>query len=248
MEKKARYNRIEVIFEIALGGVFIAVGLGVTIAVSSSVIGADATALYAAAVVPISLFGVLPIAFGLIPFTTACKKIAYSRREKRALQRGTNATAQILGCKTVSYNGTQNKRYALKLTCTVDGKEKFFTTDYLFDVNEYKYLRHRSVAVKVDGNFFAVTEPFPRDIYTVNPMYGIEWDFFTQNKVRATLRILRIAVALTLTVLLSAVVATVVLHKGIYLIVAAIAFVAVNIPFAVLLAVFFLQWVKRKKG
>ena len=248
MEKRKPYSVSVIVVGCILGCAFIALGLGVLIALLSSVIRAGGSKETIAVIVPILFLVVCPIAFGCIPLVMAIKRIRYIRREKRAEKSGAETTAKLLDWKTVSYRDKQNKRYALKLHYMINGEQKTFTTDYLFDINEFRYLQsRRAIQVKVYGNFVTVTEPFPDDIYTIHPRFGIETAFFEQGRVQTTLRVFRICFAVALTLLLAAIVCTVVLHNGKYLIVAAILFVAVSTLFAIILAVFFFRWTKRKR-
>lgn len=100
--------------------------------------------------------------------------------------------AQIKDYKSTSFSngGNLRIRYAFVLSY-VDGVEnKTFTTDYSFDVSEYRYLKSlKTVKVKADGNFATICEPFPKDIYKADSVYGIEREFFKQKSVAILFRL-----------------------------------------------------------
>ena len=101
MEKRKRHSVGGFVLEIAVGCMFIAVGLGVLIALLSSVIRAGWSKETIAVIVPILLFVVCPVVFGCIPLVMAFKRIRYAHREKRAEQFGEEVTAKLLDWKTV---------------------------------------------------------------------------------------------------------------------------------------------------
>lgn len=229
------------------GCIFIALGIGVLIALVSSLITADKSTINIAIVVPIILFVILPIAFGVIPLVMAIKQIYYIVREKKANKSDIETTARIYDYKIVSYKGIQNKRFALKLVYNLNGEKKF-TTDYLFDINEFKYLQSLGqIKIKVDGNFVTVTEPFPEDIYKVDSVYGIPLEFYEQGIVKKGLFTWRILCPIAIVWLIISIVLTTVLHNGIYLITGVIILFVTNFPIAIILAIYFIIWLKRKR-
>lgn len=236
----------EILFLLILGSVFIAVGLGVLIAVTVSVFRAGKVVV--AALVPIFCFGLLPIAFGSIPLVLGIKRLRSFIGERKADRFGVESTARITDSKVVSHNGRLNRRFAFKLSYEWNGQQKSFVTDYLYDLNEFRYLQSlKRVKIKVVGKFVAISEPFPEDIYEINPRYEIETAFFKQSAVKKIFRIWGIVVRIAVLLLIGGAVLSAVLHRAIYLIVAAILFAAANVPLAVIGAVFLIKWMKQKR-
>ena len=247
MGKRKRIDVSTIIFSSILGCVFIALGIGVLIAVLSSLTRVDNVKTGFAAIVPILLLGILPIAMGCVPIVMTVRELNYARKEKKACQFGIENTAKIIGHKTVSYYGVVNRRFALKLSYIVGGTQKTFMTDYLYDINEMRYLQsRRHIQIKVHENFVAVTEEFPNDIYTINPKTEIETAFFKQRAVKITLRIYLILCAISIAFLILSMVLSTVLHNRVYLVTAALLFVGISFPFAIILLVFLIKWIRRK--
>ena len=62
-----------------------------------------------------------------------------------------------------------------------------------------------------------------------------------------TLQIFRVAFSIMLVGLFTGIVLTVALHNSLYLIIAASSFVGLNLPFAIVLAVCLIKWIRREK-
>ena len=248
MGKRKRYSIVDIVMLTVGGCIFIAVGIGVLIAIISSAVRADKGSVDISIAVPIIAFGLFPIVMGSIPLAMTIKQIYHIVREKKANKSELETTAKIADYKIVSYNGMKNKRYALKLAYYINGEKKTFTTEYLYDINEFRYLKSLSqIKVKVDGNFVAITETFSEDIYKIDPKYEIEYAFYEQSTVKKSLRIWRILCSIALVLLVVSIVLTTVLQDGIYLIIGVILLVAVNIPFAIIIAVCLIKWIKGKR-
>lgn len=236
------------ILMLSVGSVFVALGVGVCIALISSVLRADPADVGFFIVVPIILWVLIPITFGAVALVMGGKPLYHLIKTKQTLQRGLATTARLVDYKTVSHHGRLNRRFALKLAYALNGEPKTFTTDYVFDVNELKYLKSLSqIPVKVSGNFVAVAANFPDEIYQIVPRYEIPVAFFQQSIVRKTLRIFWRLCPMMMLGLLAAIVLTCVWHNGVYLVTAAIIFVAFNLPFALILAVCLIKWLRRKR-
>ena len=248
MANRKHYGIGTIVILLIAGLIFIALGIGVLIALISSIVRADNAEVGIAIIVPIILFVLFPIGFGLIPLIMAIKQIYYIVREKKANKSDIETTANIIDYKIVSYYGVQNKRYALKLVYNLNGEQKTFTTDYLFDINEFKYLQSlRHIKIKVDGNFVTVNESFSKDIYKVDSIYGIPYEFYEQSMVKKTLFIWRILCSIAIVFLIISIVLTTTLHNGIYLIIGAVLLFVTNIPIAIILAIYFIKWLRGKR-
>lgn len=245
---KSRHNIVTIIFLLIIGSVFVALGIGILAALIKSWAREDVK-VGAFALVPLICFVALPIAMGSVALSMSIKEIYHWVRETQTAKSDKETTATLIDYKIVSYNnGSLNKRYALKLSYELDGETKIFTTDYIFDINEFKYLQSLdTIKIKVDGQFVAVAEKFDKEIYKIDPMYGIERAFFEQPPVKRCFSVLRIAVIIAVILLFASIILTAVLENGIFLIVGVSLFCAVNVPFAIILAIYFIKWFKRKE-
>ena len=248
MDKRKRHSVLTIVLFLIVGCIFIALGTGIFIALISSLIKSERSASDIYVIVPLILLVLLPIAFGSMPLIMAIKQIYYIVREKKANKSAIETTARILDYKAVRYNGKQNKWYALKLVYFLNGEQKTFTTDYLYDINELTYLRSLShIKIKVNGNFVVVAEAFSKDIYKIHSKYGIPIEFFEQSTVKKTLRIWQTLVLIAITFFIISIVLTTTLHNGIYLMTGAIILFAVNIPFIIILVICLIKWIKSKR-
>lgn len=246
MQRK-HYSVSLMIFLLAIGGIFVALGIGIGIALIRSAVKGGGKA-GAAVLLPLFLFCLLPIAFGCIPLVLAIKQIYYAVGEKKALRVGTDATARIIDYKCVAHHGRANKRYALVLAYVQNGEQKRFTTDYVFDINEFRRLQSlKCVKIKVDGNFVAVAETFTEDDYKLHPKYEIEMEFFRQPVVKNALRVWAVLSILALIAVVVSIVLTVTKNESLFLIIAVLSFGAVQIPFVIITAVCLIKWLVRKK-
>ena len=123
------------------------------------------------------------------------KQIFLRIKQSITYRRGKEITAYITDYKTASFSkgGNTRIRYAVEITYSDGGESKSFTTDYLYDVNEFKYLKELvTIKVKIDKNFVTICEPFPNEIYKVDSNYGIELEFYRQKPVLYLLFIFRL--------------------------------------------------------
>lgn len=247
---RKRYSVVTVVMLLAGGGVFIALGIGVAVALISSLVRGPRTSQDAYVIIPLLLFVVLPIALGTFTFVLGGRQVYSWVRINRAIKYGLETTAVIKDYKVVSHSksGTMNKRYALTLSYKAGDGTKTFTTDYLFDINEFKHLRKlNKIQVKVDGNFVAVTEPFTEDVYKLDSRYEIETAFFKQKPVAKILRVWRIICLIAIAWLFISIVLTTLLKNGTYLLTGVIILLAVNLPVAIILAVYLIMWINGKR-
>ncbi len=247
---RKRYSVLDIVMLLIIGSVFVAVGVAVLTNIIVSALRPPRASYNAAIIILVLIFGLLPIVFGSIPLVMSGKQIYGWIRLNKAKKSGFETTARINDYKIVSHSkrGNMNKRYALTLSYSVDGISKKFTTDYIFDINEFRYLRKLDkIKVKVDGNFVAVTEPFTEDIYKLDPKYEIELAFYKQKPVAKVMKIWRILCSIALAWLFIGIVLTIVLNNGIYFLTGVIALLASNIPFAIIFAVFLIKWLKGKR-
>lgn len=232
---------------LSIGGlIFMALAIGILVKIIESCIKFGAAAFNWFLIVPILLFVLLPMALASVALFLAGKEAYHWIRESKAKKssKGIETTARIIDYKVVAHKRNVNKRYALVLAYEQDGKQKTFTTHYIFDINEYRYLKTlEKIKIKVDKNFVAVTEAFTEDIYELDPKYEIELDFYKQKPVAITLKVWRITCIIAIIFLFVSIVLTTVLNNGLFLIIGVSILFAVNMPVAIILAVYLIRWI-----
>lgn len=230
-----------------IGSIFTAIGIAILVITVKGLITAGDFGIIIGwgIIMPIVLILAL-LGFGITALVMGGKRI-YSRiRQSIACRRGKEDIAKVIDCKSASFDsgGNIRIRYALILAYHDNGEDKTFTTDYLFDVNECKFLQKLGkIKVKKDGNFITVCEPFPKEIYKVDSVYGIERAFFKQKPVAILLLLWIIFLfAAFIFLIVSFIIGNSVVTES-----AIIILFAVNFLFVIPLAVYFIMWLKRKK-
>lgn len=231
---------------LTVGGIFTAIGIALfAITIKGIVTAGDLSVIGWGIIMPIVLILAL-LGFGTTAFIMGGKKVCSRIKQSVTYRRGKDGTARVIDHKSASFDKGGNKRirYSLILAYNDGNEDKTFTTDYLFDVNEYKYLQKLDgIKVKINGNFVTVCEPFPKDIYKVDSIYGIEMAFFKQKPVAILLSlwlIFFIAAAIFLTV-------SFFIGNSAITSAAIIAVFAVHFPFVIPLAVLMIIWINRIK-
>lgn len=229
-----------------IGSVFTAIGIALLVITIKGLVSAgDLSMIGWGIIMPIILTLAL-LGFGTVALVMGGKRIVTRIRQSRTYLRGRDGTAQIIDSKSTSFRkgGNNRKRYAVVLAYCDGNEDKTFITDYLFDVNEYKYLKKLdSIKVKINGNFVTVYEPFPEDIYKVDSTYGIEIAFFKQKPVAILLRLWTVF-------LIAAVVFLIVsffIKNSAVTLAAIIVLFSVHFPFVIPLAILLIKWIRRKK-
>lgn len=243
--ERKHYNKSTIIMLTFCGSIFFALAIGVLVNIIRSLFRTEvrvATGWFV--IVPILLFVVLPMVFASIAYYNAGKEIYHWYRENKTKKQGYDTTAKIIDYKVVCYKNTVNKRYALTLSYKDNGEIKTFTTNYIFDINEFRYLKSLDeIKIRVNGDFATVVEPFTEDIYKLDSKYEIENDFYRQKKVFITLKIWRWTSIPAVIFLFVSIVLTCVFNKGIYFMIGAILLVGVNIPIMIAMAIFLIKWI-----
>lgn len=250
MESKKRYYSIStIVLLLILGGIFTTLGIALIVIIIDGIIKVGIkvgiTAVGIGILMPIALICAL-LAFGTTALFFGGKKIYFWIKMIKTEKCGKNAVAEIIDQKCSSSGKKINTRirYALVLSYNNDTESKKFTTDYLYDINEYKYLRGlKNINVKVDGNFVVICEPFPKEIYSIDPIYGIEISFYKQKPVAILFRLWQVFFLIALTFFF----VSIVVGNGLCIKVATIMLFAVNLPFIIPLAVYLIKWIRRKK-
>lgn len=230
-----------------VGGIFTAMGIAILTITIKGLIQVDISVIGWGIIMPIVLILAF-FGFGIAALVMGGKQV-YSRiRQKITYVRGTEGTARITDYKSAYFgkggHTRTRKRYALVLTYNDGGEDKTFTTDYLFDVNEYKYLQRLScIKVKIDGNFVTVCEQFPKDIYEVDSTYGIETAFFKQKPVAI---LLRVWTAMFIAAIVFLIVSFFIKNSAVTS-AAIITVFAVHFPFVIPLAILLIIWINRKR-
>ena len=228
-----------------VGLVFIAVAIGVLVNLIISCVKSPASIGWSV-LVPFLLYFLIPMAFGCLALYFSIKEIYHAVCECKVKKSGVETTARLVDFKVVSHENTVNKRYALVLSYEFNGETKTFTTNYIFEINEFTYLKSlESIKIKTDGNFVAVVEPFNEDIYKLDSRYEIELDFYKQKPVAKTLKIWRICCITAIILLFVSIILTVTLNNGLYLIIGVSLLFSANLPFAIILAICLISWFRR---
>ncbi|MDE6189921.1 MAG: hypothetical protein K2G37_06575 [Clostridia bacterium] len=228
---------------VLVGGIFTAIGVALFVIVIKGIVEYGISAIGAGIFMPI-IFILAFLGFGITALTMGGKGIYLRVRQSITHVRGKEIIAQIVDCKTASFSKGHNIRirYALVLAFNEDGEDKIFTTDYLYDVNEFRYLKELDgIKVKVDNNFVTVCEPFPKDIYKVDSTYGIEMAFFRQKPVKILLRLWIILFFAAIIFLI----ASFFIKNSAITLMAIIILFSIHFPFVIPLAIFLIKWFKR---
>ncbi len=229
----------------SVGGIFTTISIALLTITIKNIIRQGISAIGAGIIMPI-IFILAFCGFGATALTMGGRGIYLRIKQSQAYNRGEEVIAQIADYKSASFskNHTTRIRYALVLAYTQEGENKTFTTDYLYDVNEFRYLKERNgIKVKVDNDFVAVCEPFPKEIYKIDSTYGIETAFFKQKPVAI---LLRLWVIFFIAAILFLIVSFFIRNSTITLTSIIIVF-TVHFPFVLLLAIYLIKWLHRKQ-
>ena len=243
--KRRHYSVGPIILMLTVGSIFTAIGIALVVIMISSLIKVNFIGIDAFIIVPFILIIAL-LGFGGVALYMGGKEVYLWIREHRTKRRGNDATAIITDYKCASFSkgGNTNKRWALILSYKDGGENKTFTTDYLFEINEFKYLRKLpKIKIKIDGDFVAVTEPFTEDIYKLDSRYGIEKAFFKQKPVAILLRLWMVFFFIALAFLII----SMVIGNSVCMQIAIPVIFAVHFPFVIPLAILLIKWFSRKK-
>ncbi len=244
--QKRRYHVGPIVLLLFCGGVFTALGVALVCITVSSIWRAPSVDV-ATCLMPL-IFIVPLLGFGITGLVMGFRMIRGWVKLHQTQRVGEITTARLVDYKVVAHNGRVNKRYALVLEYYVDGSYRTFTTDYIFDINEFKYLsKLKEFKVKVNGNFVSVAEEFRADIYQLDPHYGIEMAFYQQKPVRRILTAWRICVLVGIAWLVVAIILTTTLGESLFLLSAVFLLFCGNFPFAILTAVYLIKWLTRRE-
>ncbi len=244
--KRRRYCVSEIALQLTVGGIFTALGIAISVnAIKGLIKYGTISDLGPAIILPIIIILAL-MGFGMTALIMGGKQIYLWIRENRTREKGIESLARIIDYKRASFGKRTNTniRYALVLSYNDGGVDKTFTTDYLFDINEFRYLKElEEVKIKIDGNFVIVSEKFTEEIYKLDSVYGIERAFFKQKFVKILLRVFGILLFASIIFLI----ASMLLENGTLVKAAMITFGVVNFGCIVPLAVSLIRWMMRKK-
>lgn len=227
------------------GGIFAAIGLGLIVIATKEIVKSGIGTIGAGIIFPI-IFILAFLGVGITALTFGGKQIYLRIRQSRTYVHGKEVIAKVVDYKSASFGKDHNTRirYALVLAYDEDGEDKIFTTDYLYDVNEFRYLSGLgSINVKVDGNFVAVVEPFPKDIYKVDSTWGIDVAFFKQKPVAILMRLWIIFFIAAIIFLI----ASFFIKVSNITMAAVIILFTVHFPFAIPLSIYLIRWFMGKK-
>lgn len=246
MEHKKRYYSISnIVLLSALGGVFTALGIAMAVIIVDGIIKVGIRAIGIGILMPIAMICAL-LGFGILALVFGGKQIYFWIRMRKTEKCGRDAVAKIIGQKYSSSAKKPNTRirYALILSYNDGMKYKKFTTDYLYDINEQRYLKGLgNIHIKIDGNFVVISEPFPSEIYKLDSVYGIEAEFYKQKPVKILLRLWLVFFLLSLAFFI----VCIAIGNRRYTEAAILLLFAVHLPFVIPLAFYLIKWFGRKK-
>lgn len=228
-----------------VGGIFTAVGIAMLVIIIMGIIKVGISEIGVGILMPIAMIVAL-FGFGITALVMGGKNIYLWIRQSKTYSFGKETTACVKDYKFTSFSKSGNTRirYALTLSYNDGVENKTFTTDYLFDVNEFRYLKKlKNVKVKIDGNFVTVCEHFPKDVYLIDSNYGIETAFFKKKPVAILLRLWAIFffAALAFLIISFFIANSTVTQVAITII------YCVHFPFVIPLAIYMIRWMIRKK-
>lgn len=233
------------IFLLTIGGIFTALGIAFTVIVIKGLIKEGFRDIGAGILMPTAMILAL-LGFGTTALVMGGKQVYLRIKQSRTFRRGEYSTAKMVDYKRASFDkgGNTRFRYALVLSYKVGGENKTFTTDYLFDVNEFKYLKTLDrIKIRTNGNFAVVCENFPKNIYKVDSYYGIELAFFRQKPVAVLLRLWLVFFLAAFIFLI----ASFFIKNSAVSTAAITVLFAVHFPFVIPLAIYLIKWFCRKK-
>lgn len=227
------------------GSVFTALGTAILVIVIKGIVEVGIVAIGIGIMMQIAFILAL-FGFGITALIMGGKVIYLRIKQNITYNKGKISTAQIVDYKSISHgrSGNLRVRYSLVLSYNYDGENKTFTTDYLYDVNEYRYLRKlKNVKIKINKNFVVICEQFPKDIYKVDSTYGIERTFYKQKpvKILMLLWIIFFLFALIFLIISFFIKNTTVTTIAIRTI------IAIHFPFVIPLAIYLIKWINQKK-
>ena len=228
-----------------VGGIFTAVGIALLVITIKGLIESGISEIGGGIVMPIVLILAF-FGFGITALIMGGKQIFLRIKQSITYRRGKEITAYITDYKTASFSkgGNTRIRYAVEITYSDGGESKSFTTDYLYDVNEFKYLKELvTIKVKIDKNFVTICEPFPNEIYKVDSNYGIELEFYRQKPVAILLRLWMVFFVVAFVFLII----SFFVGNSTLTLAAIVTVFAVHFPFVIPLAVYLIKWFMRKK-
>ncbi len=240
-----RYSIGGIAIKLIVGGVFTSLAIALVVLIISNVIKHGFAQIGAAIILPLLLILIM-LVFGCLGLYMGGKDIYRIIKGRNTDKFGINSTAKIVYYKSAHYskNSNTNIRYSLVLSYYDCGEEKTFTTDYLFDINEFRYLQELDcVKIKIHKNFVNVCEEFSEDIYVLDSRYGIERAFFKQKSVKILSRLWLICFIAAFVFLI----VSIVIENSICAKIAVPIIFIIHIPFAIAFAVYLIKWFRRKK-
>ncbi len=243
--KKRNYSIMTIAVLLIIGSIFMALGIAISVIIIAGLINTGITHIGAGIIMPILLVLAL-IGFGITALVMGGKQIYLWIKELKTKKYGRDGTAQIIDYRSASFSEKINTRirYALVLLYKDGGENKKFTTDYLYDINEFRYLKGlESIKIKINESFVTINEPFSRDIYKLDSTYGIEIAFYKQKPVATLFRLWRILFLISIVFFI----VSIIVKNGDLTKVAIILLFTVHFPFVIPLAVYLIIWIKRKK-
>lgn len=226
------------------GSIFTALGVAIVVIIIKGLIQYGIGIISIGIIMPILLISAL-LGFGITILIMGGKKIYLRLKQNQTYNKGTIITAQLIDYKSANFGKRTNTciRYALVLSYNDEGENKTFTTDYLFDINEFNHLKKlKNIKVKLYNNFVIVNEQFSEDIYKVDSVYGIETEFYKKKPVALLMRLWRIFFVFSIIFL----VASFIIKDSTVTTIAIITIFTIHFPFVIPLAIYLIKWITRK--
>ena len=190
--------------------------------------------------------------FGAIPLFLGWRDVYHSQRKRIARKRGEEGYAVIVESFGHSEGGRTganiNRYYGFVLRYEIDGEEKTFKTDAVFEINEFKYLKSLDkVKIKIYKNYVVIDEEFRYEIYKRDSRTGLDKKYFTEKPYSTIYNAMRIAtlISIILTIVLFAV--TVVLKNEVYFLIGLGLLFLSTVPLGIVYACYFFGSGKKKK-
>ncbi len=239
------YSISTIVLLLSIGGIFVALGIAFLVITVNGIVKLGIAEIGAGIILPM-VFILAFCIFGTIALIMGGKQIYLWIATNRARKYGIESTARIVDHKSASFGKRINTRLRYAFVLSYDDNEctKQFTTDYLYDINEFRYLKGlKTLKIKINKNFVTVCEPFPEEIYKLDSTYGIELAFYNQKPVKILLRLW--LVFFILSIVLFAV--SIAVENDKFTDASIITLFVVHAPFVVALAFCLIKWFKRKK-
>ncbi len=243
--KKKNYSIGTIALLIIVGSIFVALGIAILEIAIDGIIRYGIAGIGVGILMPIVLILAL-LGFGITAIVMGSKQIYLWVSQNKTIKYGRDATAKIIDYTSASHSRRVNNciRYSFTLSYNDNGETKAFKTDYLYDINEFRYLKELDkVKIKINGKFVVINECFTKEIYKLDSTYGIEKEFFKQKPVAILLRLWPLCFFISMFLLF----VSLGIGNSTFATIAIILVFTIHFPFVIPLAIYLIKWFRRKK-